>query len=61
MISKDKRMIQVVISNLTYEYLKKYSELFGVSISSYCNSAISEKIIKSVDVDNYVKQLKECI
>ena len=55
MIGKDKRIVQVVISKLTYEYLKKYSELFGVSISSYCNSAINEKIIKSVDVDNYVK------
>lgn len=47
MIGKDKKMIQVVITNTTYEYLKKYADLFGTSISSYCNQAIVSRIINS--------------
>lgn len=47
MISKENRMIQVKVSKLTYQYLKKYCELFGVSISNYANEAITSRIIQS--------------
>lgn len=41
------KLIQVKVSLLSYEYLKKYSEMFGVSISRFCEMAINEKIIKN--------------
>lgn len=52
MISRDNKMIQVKVSKLTYNYLKKYSDLFGISISSYCNDAIVSRIIQS---DKYLQ------
>lgn len=48
MIDKTKnRLVQVKVTNLAYEYMKKYSELFGVSISRFAEMAIQEKIIKN--------------
>lgn len=47
MISSNNKMIQVKVSKLTYQYLKKYSEIFGVSISNYANEAITSRIIAS--------------
>ena len=47
LISSSNKMIQVKVSKLTYQYLKKYSEMFGVSISNYANEAITSRIISS--------------
>lgn len=47
MLSKDNRYIQVKVSSPVYLYLKKYSELFDISISRFCEMAIQEKIIKN--------------
>lgn len=58
MISKDNKMIQVKVSKLTYKYLKKYCDLFGTSISSYCNDAIVSRIIQS---DKYLQIKNEVI
>lgn len=52
MIGNDKKIIQVVISKTLYEYLKKYSKISGVSISSYCNVIISDSLIKKWSVEN---------
>lgn len=47
MLSKENRYIQVKVSKLVYLYLKKYSKLFDISISRFCEMAIQEKIIKN--------------
>ena len=52
MISKDNKLIQVKVSKLAYEFLKKYSELFNISISKFCEMAINDSIIKKGDVLN---------
>lgn len=44
-ISSENKLIQVKISNLAYEYLKKYSSLFDVSISRFAEIAINERIV----------------
>lgn len=46
MISSKNKLIQVKVSKLAYEYLKKYSEMFHVSISHFCEIAINDAIIK---------------
>lgn len=58
MISRDNKMIQVKVSKLTYKYLKKYCDLFGTSISSYCNDAIVSRIIQS---DKYLQIKSEVL
>ena len=50
-VTKNK-LIQVKVSKLTYEYLKKYSKLFGISISRFCEMAINDKIIKNGVFEN---------
>lgn len=46
MISENNKLIQVKISKLAYTYLKKYSDMFNVSISKFCEIAINDRIIK---------------
>ena len=46
-IKESNKLIQVKVNNVVYRYLCKYSELFGVSISSYCNMAIIDRILNS--------------
>lgn len=46
------KLIQVKVTKLVYEYLKKYSDMFGVSISRFCEMAIQEKIIKNGGFNN---------
>lgn len=46
MISRKNKLIQVKVSLLAYEFLKKYSNMFNVSISRFCEMAINDKIIK---------------
>lgn len=38
--------IQVKVSKLAHEFLKKYSDMFDVSISRFCEMAINDKICK---------------
>lgn len=47
MLGKGNRYIQVKVSAMTYEYLKKYSSMFGCSISNYCSDAVTSRIIAS--------------
>lgn len=57
MISKSNKLIQVKVSLFAYEFLKKYSEMFDVSISRFCEMAINDKICKigelRGDIDEY--------
>lgn len=47
MIDKSKnKLIQVKVSILAYEFIKKYSFIFDVSISRFCEMAINDKICK---------------
>lgn len=46
MISNKNRLIQVKVSRTVYDYLKKYSDFFNVSISHFCEIAIIDRIIK---------------
>lgn len=58
MISKENKLIQVKVSQNAYSFLKKYSDLVGVSISSFCESAINHSIIKHaslMNLDEYIK------
>lgn len=50
--STKNKLIQVKVSKLAYEYLKKYSHMFGCSISRFCEMAINEKIIKNGVFEN---------
>lgn len=45
MLGKGNRYIQVKVNSLSYEYLKKYSAMFGVSISQFCSDAVTQRII----------------
>lgn len=45
MIGKDSKLVQVVISQVAYNYIKKYCKLFGGSLSHFCADAINKKII----------------
>lgn len=45
MLSNGKRLIQVKVNDSVYDYLKRYSEGFGVSISSYCEQSIITRIL----------------
>lgn len=45
------KLVQVKVTKLVYEYMKKYSQLFGTSISRFAEMAINEKIIKQGGFD----------
>lgn len=63
MISENNKLIQVKISKLAYNFIKKYSEMFGVSISRFCEMAINDKICKigeiRGDIDAYGEPTRE--
>lgn len=46
MISKDNKLIQVKVSKNAYDFLHKYSFMFDISISRFCELAINNEIIK---------------
>lgn len=52
MISKENKLLQVKVSKLVYLYLKKYSELFNISISHFCEMAIVDKISRTGELPN---------
>lgn len=54
-ISSENKLIQVKISNLAYDYLKKYSSLFDVSISRFAETAINERIVHLGGFENVKK------
>lgn len=59
-ISKDKKLLQIVVNKNTHTLLEKYSKLFGFSISQLCNFLLSERIIEIINADiNYNSKLKE--
>lgn len=64
MISDKNKLIQVKVSKLSYEYLKKYSSMFGISISRFCEMAINDKICKigeiRGDIDKYGYPKESC-
>lgn len=45
MVSDKNTIIQVVISKNLLQLIRKYCEISGISISSFCGSAISEKVV----------------
>lgn len=45
------KLVQVKVTRLAYEYMKKYSEMFGTSISRFAEMAINEKIIKNGELN----------
>lgn len=45
MIGNNSKLVQVKISKVAYEYIKKYCKLFGGSLSLFCSDAINRKII----------------
>lgn len=49
-VSKENKLIQVKISKLAYQFIKKYSDMFDISLSKFCEIAINEKIIKIGDL-----------
>lgn len=52
MVSKDNKLIQVKVSKLAYQFMKKYSDMFSVSISRFCEIAINDKIIRIGELEN---------
>lgn len=46
MIKSDNVLVQVKISKVAYQYIKKYCEFFGGSLSQFCADAINRKIIE---------------
>ena len=42
-------MIYCRFSNSCYEYMKRYSDMFGTSIADFVRQAVAEKIIKLGD------------
>lgn len=59
MISAKKTIIQVVVPKSVKTYIEKYISLFGGSISSFCSSAISDRIIKNDCFENVLLNLDE--
>lgn len=47
MLRKGNRYIQVKVSAMAYDYLKKYSAMFGTSISNFCSDAVTQRIINN--------------
>ena len=45
--------IQVKISKFSYEFLKRYSKLFNVSISRFCEIAINNRICAVDEIGDY--------
>lgn len=60
-ISENNKLIQVKISKLAYKFIKKYSEMFGVSISRFCEMAINDKICKIGEVRSDINACGEPI
>lgn len=56
MIGKDSKLVQVKISKVAYEYIKKYCELFGGSLSFFCADAINRKIIGKEFLNEFEKK-----
>lgn len=46
MISENSTIVQVVISKSAKEYIRRYVNLFGSSISQFCAFAINREIIR---------------
>jgi antitoxin component of RelBE/YafQ-DinJ toxin-antitoxin module len=44
-ISKEKDILQIIVDKKTKKIIKKYCNLFGLSVSQFCNMALCEKII----------------
>lgn len=58
-ISKDKKLLQVVVNKNTHKLLKKYSDLFGFSVSQLCNFLISERIVEIINAETeYQNKIK---
>lgn len=55
-IGKDKKIIQVIVHKNVKTFIDKYSNIFHQSASEFCNTAISEKIVKlmqmELDIEN---------
>lgn len=50
MINKDENIcVYCKFSKMTYEYMKKYSEFVGSSISDFIRQSVMERIIKLGD------------
>ena len=58
MIGKDKKLVQVTISNTAYAYIKKYCDLFGGTLSQFCADAINRKIISKENYFEFQTQKK---
>lgn len=48
MISSRNKLVQVKISKVAYEYIKRYCEVFGGTMSQYCAIAIQNQILLGV-------------
>lgn len=46
MLASENRLIQVKVNAFTYQYLQKYKNVFGISMSRFCELAINDAIIK---------------
>lgn len=50
MIGRENKLVQVKVSLKVYECLKKYSVISGISISRFCEVAITNAIKKRGDI-----------
>lgn len=50
-ISKDKTILQVIVHKNVKTFIEKYSDIFQVSVSEFCNNAICEKILILMNSD----------
>lgn len=58
MINKDlNTSVYVKFSNTSYEYMKKYSEFVGSSVSDFIRQSVAERIIKLGDLN--FKEIKD--
>ena len=51
-VGKENKLIQVKISKLAYQFIKKYSDMFNISLSKFCEMAINDQIIRIGELKN---------
>lgn len=50
MLSKNNKMLNIKVSNDTYNFINTFSKKYGVSISSFCQDCVTKAIIEHDEI-----------
>lgn len=57
-IGKNKTIIQVIVHKDVKSFIDKYSKIFHLSVSEFCNIAICDKVLKLINTELEIENQK---